>query len=145
MPTMCSDCPSPDPAIRRGSRSGRLAEAEGLDLAGQPVLTSAWANLDGADVRRLGRICVADNCSVGWLSASWNTQLSMVSELGIVNTWDGVMMPSCRAAENVTNLNTDPGSYTDVMARFDDASTAPCDRRWHHVGHGQGCRRCGCS
>ena len=82
------------------------------------------------------RIWVADNCSVGWLSASWKTHWSMVSELGTVNTWPGVMIPSCRAAENVTSLNTDPGSYTLVRARLDGASTtAPSGGG--QVGHGQ--------
>ncbi len=64
------------------------------------------------------RIWVAVSCSVGWLSASWNTHPSMVRVLGTVNTSSGEMIPSWRAAENVTSLKTDPGSYTWVRARF---------------------------
>ncbi len=56
------------------------------------------------------RIWVAVSFSVGWLSASWNTQPSMVRVLGTVKTSSGEMIPSWSAAENVTNLKTDPGS-----------------------------------
>src|ERR1700686_3231780 len=69
------------------------------------------------------RICVAVSRSVGWFSASWNTHPSMVSELGTAKTSSGEINPSCSAAENVTSLNTDPGSYTWASAKFCGACT----------------------
>jgi hypothetical protein len=56
------------------------------------------------------RICVALNCSVGWGSASWKVEPSSRIWSGTVKTVLGLISASCRAAENVTSLNTEPGS-----------------------------------
>ncbi len=105
----------PSPVVRPKPERG--------DLRRQPTLAELLGDLDGPDVRRLGEDRVAESRSVGWLSASWNTHPSMVRVLGTVNTSSGEMIPSWSAAENVTSLNTDPGSYTWVRARFCGAWT----------------------
>ena len=56
------------------------------------------------------RISVAVNASVGWGSASWNAEPSSSIWSGTEKTEFGLMRPSWRAAENVTSLNTEPGS-----------------------------------
>ena len=103
------------------------------------------------------KIDVADNCSVGWLSASWKTQPSIVRVLGTVNISVGVMRPVCKAAENVTTLKTEPGlvhpSQRVVLRRLHDGPRWRAGGRGrrgggrrrlgggrrllHHVGHGQ--------
>ena len=53
---------------------------------------------------------MALSCSVGCGSASWNVEPSREIWSGTVNTELGLMRPSCKAAENVTSLKTEPGS-----------------------------------
>src|ERR1700728_4669110 len=68
------------------------------------------------------KIWVAVSSSVGCASASWNVDPSISVWSGTEKLVLGLMMPSWSAAENVTSLNTDPGSYAWVRARLDGAS-----------------------
>ncbi len=56
------------------------------------------------------RIWVAVSDSVGCSSASWKVDPSSSIWSGTLKTEFGLMIPSERAAEKVTSLNTDPGS-----------------------------------
>src|ERR1700722_17147725 len=56
------------------------------------------------------RIWVAVSDSVGCGSASWKVEPSSSIWSGTVKTELGLVRPSCRAAENVTSLKTEPGS-----------------------------------
>ncbi len=91
--------------------------------AARPAFTELLRDLDGADVGGLGQDLRGREL-LGGVALGVVEHPAVDGEgLGTVNTSSGEMIPSWSAAENVTSLKTDPGSYTWVSARFWGACT----------------------
>ena len=92
------------------AQSGGLAEAEVGDLAEEPGLAQALGDLDGPDVGRLGEDLGGGHRLGAVLLGVVERVLAHRQGGRDRQRGVGVTTESARAAENVTSLNTEPGS-----------------------------------